>query len=171
MSDIQVNICQNDDMGRLDKAIMMDFSLPDGETFLRIETVDLQPRECLCTDWTIEMYGAIIKHNGSPIEWAGNIYWNLYKVPTYYALGFINVLMRSREWSCIEAWSEVFEKWENGWPLRGRDLELDEDIEGIVVNPAQLEIRFKFPQWTDRVHWQRMQFIRSRRMKLLSSTK
>jgi hypothetical protein len=171
MSDIYLNICQNDDMGRLDKALMMDFSLANGETFLRIETVDLEPRECLCTDWTIEMYGAIIKHDGSPVEWAGNIYWNLYKVPDYYALGLINVLMRAREWNCIEAWSEIFEKWEKGDAISGRDLELDEDVEGIVVNPAQFEILFKVPQWTDKVHWRRMQFIRKRRMELLERAK
>lgn len=38
MKMIYVSICQNDDNGNLtDKAVMMDFSLPDGETFLRIE--------------------------------------------------------------------------------------------------------------------------------------
>lgn len=139
---IHVNICQNDDMGRLDKALMMDFSLPNGETFLRIETIDLEPRECLCNDRIIEMYGVRVKHSGCT-EWAGNIYWNLYHVPDYYAIGFINMLMRTREWSCIEGWSEIFEKWEKGEPVSGRDLELDEDIQGTVVNPDQLEIIYR----------------------------
>lgn len=140
MGYIDVCICQNDEMGRLDKAMMMDFSSPvDGETFLRIETVDLQPRECLCNDRIIEMYGVRIKHSGCS-EWVGNIHWNLYKVPDYYAIGFINMLMRSRDWSCIEAWTEIFEKWAKHEPITGRDLELDEDVEGIVVNPDQLKI-------------------------------
>lgn len=139
MVNIDVNICQNDDMGRLAKAMMMDFSFPDGETFLRIETVDLQPRECLCNDRIIEMHGVRIKHSGCT-EWAGNIYWNLYKVPDYYAIGFINMLMRTREWSWTEGWNEVVKKWDAGDQIRGRDLELQEDIEGMVVNPDQLAV-------------------------------
>lgn len=139
MSYIQVHICQNDEMGRLDKAFMIDFSLPDGETFLRLETNDMQGRECLCNDRIIEMYGVRIKHSGCH-EWVGNIHWNLYKVPDYYAIGLINLLMLTREWSWIEGWSDLMTKWDTGEPIRGKDLELDEDVEGQVVNPDQLKI-------------------------------
>lgn len=135
---IDIMLCQNDDQGNTGKVFMIDFQI-DMETCLRLETVDLLGRDCFCNDRIIEIYGVRVKHSGCA-EWVGNIHWNCYTVPADYAIGFMNLLLRSRDWSANEGWGVLFEKWHKGEEISGRDLDLTEDVKGIVVNPEQIPL-------------------------------
>lgn len=139
MTHIEISLAENNGMGTRSGLVnMIDFAV-NGETFMRLETTDMCGRKVWTNDRLIVMYDVRIKHNGFQ-EWSGNMYWNTYLVPDYYTLGFINMLRLTHDWQCIEAWTPIMRKWEQGEDLTGLDLELDEDVQGIVVNPDQLEL-------------------------------
>lgn len=157
MNEIHVMIANNDNRGNITNgAFMMDFSFPDGtknpETFLRVESRfgdenGPVPIKCICdpdNDRIIELHGVRIKHGGVR-TWVGNMCWNLYPVRYDYCLGLINVMMASSEWSCTEAWTEIFEKWEKGDTITAKDLDIDEHYQPVVLNVSQRELPFKNP--------------------------
>lgn len=140
---IIVSISENNNQGNAQGfASHIDFSLPDGETFLRLECLFWNdPPKCFTNNRIIEMYDVRIKHCGRK-EWAGNMLWNAYHVPCNYALGLINLLLRSREWQWSEGWEQLSDRISSGQMITGRDLDLEEDIQPTVVNPNQFEIPF-----------------------------
>jgi hypothetical protein len=140
MTYISVMLAENNGMGDPSGSVnMIDFSMPNGETFLRLETYDLCGRNIWTNDRLIVMYGVRIKHSGCE-TWCGNMHWNCYKVPDYYAIGFINMLRRSKDWQWSEGWTSLTSKWDLNQDVTGHDIDLEENIEGIVVNPDQLEL-------------------------------
>lgn len=140
MEYIEISFAENDSHGdRSGFVNAIDFNL-NGDNFMQLETTDMCGRKIWTNDRLIVMYDVRIKHNGFQ-TWTGNMAWNTYRVPDYYAIGFINMLRLTHDWQCIQAWSShIMNKWDRGEDISGFDLDLDEDVQGTVVNPDQLEM-------------------------------
>jgi len=143
---MQIHIANNDNHGRFtNKFAMVEFE-SQGETAMRLETRTMFPVKADVFDTSfavqqLKIYGITIKVSlvGT---WTGNMMWNTIETLDDYALGFLRALQLSREWDCIEAWKNLFEKFNSGEVITGHDFELDEDIQPRVVNPSQLEIPY-----------------------------
>jgi len=136
---IQVSLCQNDSNGDITNEVFMITVEAHGELIATFETIDMMPRKCKTNDRIIEFENGVVKHSGRSM-WAGNMHWNQYSLPDYYALGLIQLLQLSKEWSCTEAWETVYDKFHLGEVITGFDLDLPEDIQPMVVNKNQTQL-------------------------------
>lgn len=136
---IQVMLCQNDSTGNLTNEVHMIDILLGGEIVSHFETIDLMPRKCVrLADRILEFDNGVVKFS-TVSEMVGNVHWNIYEMPAEYALGLIQLLQLSKQWSCTEAWTPIFGKFKDGKTITGVDLELG-DIEPIVIDKLQLPL-------------------------------
>ena len=141
---MQLSLAENDQQGHFsDKLTNVEVIHPqDGETCLKLEY----------PGWYVEEIGAPIERNDRIIqvhgyrfkfisrhEWVGNWCWNQYWMPASYACGLINVLLRSRQWSIEEAYTELFDKWKRGELFTPRDFGFDFDLtQGFHIHSEPL---------------------------------
>lgn len=139
--DIYVNICENNKRGtRSGKVQQFWFEHPDGDMFLHLECRHFEGARIMTHDTfnplQLAMYGCLFKYESSQ-DWAGNIYWNRYRLYADHALGLINLIMRKRDFVISEALTSICEKWEKGIELVASDIGIDQEITPTIINPAQ----------------------------------
>jgi len=132
---LHVSLCQNDSNGDITDQVMMIKIEAHGELVATFETIDLMPRTVKTNDRLIQLDNGTVKYSGRSM-WTGNMHWNMYSVPDYYALGLIRLLQLSKEWTCTEAWETVFEKFGKGETITGFDIDLSE---GLAANSLKQE--------------------------------
>ncbi len=140
-------LCQNNDRGiAIPKVSQINFVDPEDYSFLELETVDGEGVGCWLyaqADLSrgIQMYGSRFAYSESR-RWVGNILWNSYTMPVEYAIGFMNALARSKDWSPITGHSEIFDKFRERLEITGFDFGFEEDYKGQAINLAQSKIDF-----------------------------
>lgn len=145
MNNIFVNICENDENGsRSGRVHQFHFEDEHGEMFLLLECKFLEGIAIHSSNpgmpGRIEMYGGCFIKFESVQDWAGNMAWNMYKMPGSYALGLIRLLQQKKDFSISEAWSDVADKWNAGEIITAADIGLPEGTEPVIVNPDQIEM-------------------------------
>lgn len=141
---ITISICENNNQGRRSgKAHHISIDSYSGESCLNLDAKDLFGGVRCFTDSgrIVEIHDNRFKFTHFT-DWVGNISWNAYHFPPDYALGLINLLLRSRQWDISEGWAELIQKYERGELITGLDLELDDDYQPLTLNPNQFEIPF-----------------------------
>lgn len=73
-------------------------------------------------------------------EWAGNLFWNAYKLQKGDVLRLLNDLMLSGDWSIDEGWELPFEKFQAKNRIEAADLEWDAAIEASSYNENQMSL-------------------------------
>lgn len=140
---MNVNICENTKSGeKSGKACAIIFFDAQGDIMIHLESINLEGVPIRTTDSPyrhIIYYGCHFKHNGTQ-ELAGNMLWNGYDMPNDHALGLINTLHFSRQWSVSEAWVEIARAWMGTGELPGSLFELP-GVHAVRVNPKQTELK------------------------------
>ena len=141
MNAIRLLLCQNDDNGNLSRTIWQASVDVFGDHCMTLEPVSFMDYAVVDyqNDRILEVYGSVVKFS-SMVQYAGNIKWNMYLMPEYYAIGFIQTLQRSKKWTCTDGWTELYKKFNSGFEITGKDFGLDEDVQPMIVNPNQLEL-------------------------------
>lgn len=140
---MRIMLAYNDSQGNPTDTLSGVEIIVDGEIALKLEPYSLFEggEKFKLETYLLEIHGCVIKHSLLQ-TWVGNVAWNIHDTIDYYALGLIRALQLSKKWVACEGWEIPFEKFIHGDEITGKDFELDEDVQGRVVHPNQLEIRF-----------------------------
>ncbi len=140
--DIEIMLCENDNNGNVTGFVAaIDFYYLE-ESFARLETADLFKSEPCFTNWrVIDMYNTRTKYHDRR-EMVGNVFWNSYRTPLSYSLGFINMLSASKKWHCTEGYSSIYEKFNSGQPISSLDLDIEEEIEPRIIDLNQMVLPY-----------------------------
>lgn len=139
---MRVLLAENNERGEItNQCSQIEFSIMD-EVVLKLETIQFKGVFVMSTYDYIMIHGAWIKHVYGRDSWVGNMAWNGYTVSNSYGLGLLKVLMDSKEWTFSEGWSNLAKKWESGQEITASDLGLPEECLPLIVDAAQIEIKF-----------------------------
>jgi hypothetical protein len=138
---ISVDIANNDDCGNITNTVYAISFEVLNEVVLRFESSSLEGVEMFINDRIIQYKGCRVKFSHFSM-WAGSMAWNRYTMPIDYGLGFLNLVSRTKDFQIFEGWSDIIDKIERLELITGKDLDLQEDFQPIVLNPNQLEIPY-----------------------------
>lgn len=150
MKTIDILLCENDEQGRPSGRLhRIDFMMDD-EIILQLEAKDLEKGEPVHTSSvaggaTIQMYGFSIKTDARS-SLAGNMLWNSYTAQVGYALGFLNLIKDKGNFTATEGNTQLYNAFNAAYlSIIADDFGIDEDVEPLLLNPAQTEISFNPP--------------------------
>lgn len=133
---INIILAENDDYGDPSgKVHRIDFEIDD-EIALSIEPANFMDGEPIFTTdiGGITMYGCTCKTEAREY-WTGNRMNNQYPTPAGYAIGFINMLSKSKKFIVSEGWSTLYYKFKKGEEITAADFDLDPSIQPQLLIP------------------------------------
>lgn len=145
MTTIEFGIAHNNEAGDpTRRAFEITLEVGD-ELALHIEAKDLQKGELLFIDdkWITFTNGCGVRYL-TRHEWAGNMFWNNYKMTIASGLGFLYLLQQSGNWNVIEGLSELFEKFAGNVEITAADIGADETIKKLYRTPGQYSLFHAF---------------------------
>ncbi len=139
---ITIYLAENDDQGEpCGKVSGINFFIANEcAAFLEIPWIG-QQEQIITTPRTIEIYGIIIRTFARG-TWSGNMKWNSYETLPEFALGLINVLMRSNKWVLTGGWSDIDKKWSAKADITYSDFDLVTPVRDMVIDPKQTSMIF-----------------------------
>lgn len=138
---VEILLCENNIHGhKTGKCHAIEF-YADGESVLHLLHQNWMGAEIEAKEHHIIYYGIAIPHKGFT-NWVGNMCWNKYDVPVEYALGFLQQLHKSKDWTVQEGLSAFIDKWNSFSPqFTAADLLIENyECEPAVLDPNQLEL-------------------------------
>ncbi|GEM_PF-3912763 len=126
--DIDLSICENNaygnPTGRFSHLHVEWPHEPEREICLQLEADNwfVGGEPIWTNDRLIQVCGYSFKY-AHRVPMVGNCYWNLYRLPNYYAIGLINVLLRSRLFSLEEGYSDLYDAHRAGRALTMADFD------------------------------------------------
>ncbi len=132
-SDMVLAVCHNDgqgaDAGRVSYINVLHPLF--GETCLELEHDSAfaeHPGTPFGAGWrllTLHGYSFRFSHRA---EWVGSMLWNEYSMPATYAVGLLNVLQATGEWTPLNGYEELMDAWGKTNQFTPRDFGFDTDL-------------------------------------------
>lgn len=133
---IQINLAENNELGK-PRGRVVQIQIATGlHDIATLECNDFFNGVPVLTNalGNISMYGYTVK-TGPRHEWVGNIMWNQYDATVDYALGFLNLLLKSGQWSVSEGYTAIDNKWDKKGIITSKDMCIDgEEIKPLILN-------------------------------------